>query len=134
MYMYAVVNLIGSIIILSYIWPISLLILVIVIIIVGLIIWKFDTVLILLQKQQNESSHKISSLLFDYLSNIKTLITLRFQDRAKQEVDLKMADLIPLSRKYAIYNEVKRFLMDTIIGALIVVMMMFYIKIQFARD
>jgi ABC-type multidrug transport system fused ATPase/permease subunit len=132
--MYAVVNLIGSIIILSYIWPISLLILVIVIIIVGLIIWKFDTVLILLQKQQNESSHKISSLLFDYLSNIKTLITLRFQDRAKQEVDLKMADLIPLSRKYAIYNEVKRFLMDTIIGALIVVMMMFYIKIQFARD
>jgi ATP-binding cassette subfamily B protein len=89
--------------------------------------------LIAIQKQQNIVSHKINALLFDYLSNIKTLITLRFQKRAQYELESVMSQLIPLEVSYARYNEWKRWLMDTIIWTVVVCMMMLYIFWQYQK-
>jgi ATP-binding cassette subfamily B protein len=51
------------------------------------VMWQFDKRLVVLYKQMNEIQHKVASVLYDYVSNIKTIITLRLGPSTGTELD-----------------------------------------------
>jgi len=52
----------------------------------------FDESLVVLYRQVNSYSHKIAATVFDYINNVKTIITLRLGDRTAIEVNKKIED------------------------------------------
>jgi len=55
-----------------------------------LIINRFDRILVVLYRQVNNYGHKVASTVFDYINNIKTIITLRLGLRTAEELDKKI--------------------------------------------
>ena len=82
-------------------------------------------------EQKNERDHDVSSTLFDFLSNIKTVITLRFLDRALITVKEKIALVYPPFYKNAVLNERKRFTGDSISTVFMFFLVSGYIWRQF---
>lgn len=85
-----------------------------------LIIWvifKFDKPLIATQEQVNDAEHIVSATLFDSLSNIRTVVTLRLERSMEKGLMAKVAMLLaPFSRNVRI-NEWKWFVADTLVTA-----------------
>lgn len=52
----------------------------------------FDESLVVLYRQVNSFGHKIAATVFDYINNVKTIITLRLGDRTAIEVDKKIEE------------------------------------------
>lgn len=76
-----------SLAILTYLsWQVALLSFVIAALTV-LFIGRFDKHLVVLYRNMNEVEHKVSATLFDYISNIKTIITLRLAHKTQDELD-----------------------------------------------
>jgi len=67
-------------------WPVAL-VAVGVILLSLLIMRLFDTKLVALYHSLNERDHKVAATLFDYISNIKTIITLRLGRRTEKELN-----------------------------------------------
>lgn len=95
--------------------------------IVFIIIRRYDIQLVRLGIEKNNKEHKISSMLFDYLSNIKTLITLRFQSRTVYELKSKSDSIFPVLRSYAWVQEIKWFFMDILNGFMFIGLIVWYI-------
>lgn len=83
-------------------------------IITFVVVWKFDQYIIPLIKAKNRKEHVVMSTLFDFLSNIKTVITLRFETHAMITLRTKISHVFPVFKKYSIINERKWFSMDTL--------------------
>lgn len=81
-----------------------------------LIIRRFDIRIVDLTKQKHKKDHKVSSLIYDYLSNIKTIITLRFVESTWRVVKDKLEDRYLLFKKRIIINEWKRFIVSIILA------------------
>lgn len=92
---------------------------------------RFDQTLNTYLNQKNEKEHDVMSNLFDFLSNIKTVITLRFQNRALQTVRKRIQEVYPVFRKFTILNEWKWFSMDSLNTTFIFALVSFYIYTQF---
>jgi hypothetical protein len=60
--------------------------------IVALVVRWFDIKIVAWIKEENKKSHRVNSLLFDYLSNIRTLITLRFLKPTEVSLDHSIQD------------------------------------------
>lgn len=75
--------------------------------IISLVIWFFDLRIMELIKEKNRRDHKVSSLFYDYLSNIKTIITLRFVEKTRDVMRSKIDDTYPPVRKRIIVDEWK---------------------------
>lgn len=104
---YGFTNIFGSLIILFFIdWKIALFALGFSVITLGAIV-TFDKRLIKLYKQLNKFSNKVSAAIFDYLSNIVTVITLRLRKVVSSEVDERLMASYKVTRKAAILNESK---------------------------
>ncbi len=104
---YGIVNIFGSLIILFFIdWKIALFALIVSILTLGMII-KFDKKLVKLYRELNKFSNKVSAAVFDYLSNIITVITLRLRKVVSQEVDTRLIVSYKVTKKAAILNESK---------------------------
>lgn len=67
-------------------WQVSLMAFTIAIISI-FVMWQFDKRLVVLYQQMNEIQHKVASVLYDYVSNIKTIITLRLGPSTGTELD-----------------------------------------------
>lgn len=67
-------------------WQVSFIAFVIAVISV-FVMGLFDKKLVVLYRQMNDIQHKIASAFYDYISNIKTIITLRLGSRTAQELD-----------------------------------------------
>ncbi len=98
------------------------------------IIWKFDQYIVPLIKVKNRKEHVVMSTLFDLLSNIKTIITLRFESKALEAVRTKMQDVFPSYWKYTVINEWKRFSMDTLMARVIALILGWYVYEQFSLN
>ena len=91
------------------------------------IIFLFDKPFIKALDETNEREHVVSSTLFDSLSNIITVITLRLEKRMKAGLMQKVAEVFPPFRKTVVINEWKWFVASICISIIYVVVTVGYI-------
>jgi ATP-binding cassette, subfamily B, bacterial len=80
------------------------------------VIFKFDKPFIKTQEEVNEKEHVISATLFDSLSNINTVITLRLEKSMESGLMAKVKDLLKPFRRNVVINEWKWFTADTLVA------------------
>jgi ATP-binding cassette, subfamily B, bacterial len=80
------------------------------------VIFKFDKPFIKTQEEVNEKEHIISASLFDSLSNINTVITLRLEKSMESGLLSRVKDLLPPFRKNVVINEWKWFAADMLVA------------------
>ena len=90
-------------------------------------ILKFDAPLIQVQEQLNEREHVLSSTLFDSLSNIMTVITLRLEGSMERGLMARIHDLLAPFRRSALLNEWKWFSADMFVGLIYAVITVGYV-------
>lgn len=79
------------------------------------VIFKFDKPLIKSQEEVNDGEHVISATLFDSLSNIMTVVTLRLEKSMENGLLSKVGLLLPPFRRNVLINEWKWFVADTLV-------------------
>jgi ABC-type bacteriocin/lantibiotic exporter with double-glycine peptidase domain len=92
-----------------------------------LIVKKFDKKLIKNEKTINDAENRVTSALFDYVSNINTVITLRLEKLARSEVSKRIQGIMGIFIKTAKINEWKWFLTTMVIQFGTVAILGFYI-------
>lgn len=91
------------------------------------IIFRFDKPLIKVMNETNEREHEVSSTLFDSLSNILTVITLRLERRMEKGVLSRVMNVYPPFNRKVVLNEWKWFTTDYAIGLIYCVILIGYI-------
>lgn len=98
------------------------------------VIFKFDKPFIKTLDEVNEKEHVISSTLFDSLSNIITVITLRLEKSMEVGLLSKIKDLLPPFRRNVIINEWKWFTADMLVGLTYAVITLGYVYQNYEPD
>jgi ATP-binding cassette, subfamily B, bacterial len=80
------------------------------------VIFRFDKPFIRTQEEINEKEHMISATLFDSLSNIMTVITLRLEKSMEKGILARVGDLLKPFKKNVLINEWKWFTADILIA------------------
>lgn len=88
---------------------------------------KFDKPFIAASQEVNEKEHIVSSTLFDSLSNIITVITLRLEKRMENGLFSRVMDILPPFRRKILINEWKWFTMSICVAAIYSVILLGYI-------
>lgn len=91
------------------------------------IIFKFDKPYIEALDETNEKEHIVSSTLFDSLSNIITVITLRLEKRMKISLMSKVQDVFPSFFRSIVINEWKWFVASIFVALIYIVVTIGYI-------
>lgn len=94
------------------------------------VIFKFDKPFIKTQEEVNEKEHAISATLFDSLSNIHTVITLRLEKSMETGLLSRVKELLRPFRKNVIINEWKWFTADMLVAVTYAVITFGYIYQQ----
>lgn len=95
-----------------------------------LIIVQFDKVFIKSLREVNEKEHHVSSTLFDTLSNIMTVITLRLEKVVHASFLQKLGEVFPPFKRNATVNEWKWFTAQMMIGLIYAVTVLGYVYQQ----
>ncbi len=91
------------------------------------IIFLFDKPYIATLKEVNEKEHIVSSTLFDSLSNIITVITLRLEKRMEKDIMQRVLSVFPPFKKNVRINEWKWFVVDNLVGIIYAIILLGYI-------
>ncbi len=91
------------------------------------VIFLFDKPYIATLKEVNEKEHVVSSTLFDTLSNIITVITLRLEARMENMVLHRVGEVLPPYKRNVRINEWKWFVVDTLVGILYTIILLGYV-------
>lgn len=121
MFFYSLVKFIVSFIAMMAFSPLFGIIGLVIAIIAIRIIFNFDKPLIRYWHETNEREHIVSSTLFDSLSNINTVITLRLQDQMKSGLLKQIQNVWPWFKKNITLNEWKWFVADTLVALVYVI-------------
>lgn len=132
MYLGTIMFLVWSLFSLFLIWRKAWIVVVCVMVLIFTLVYVFDTSIVKLIKQKNKKDHVVSSGLFDFLSNIKTVITLRFEERAHQSLDTKINNVRPITYKSITISEWKRFTTDILKWLMIGGIFGWYVYEQFS--
>ncbi|ACU61657.1 ABC transporter ATP-binding protein [Chitinophaga pinensis] len=127
MYLRAVGKLIFSVAAIVYFSPLFGTIGVVLGIITIWVIFKFDKPFIRTLDEVNEKEHVVSSTLFDSLSNIMTVITLRLEKSMETGLLGKVHQIVPPFKKNIRINEWKWFVADVLITVIYCVVAVGYI-------
>jgi ATP-binding cassette, subfamily B, bacterial len=92
-----------------------------------LVIIRFDKPFIKSLKQVNERENEVSSRLFDSLSNILTVITLRSQESVTRGFISKLTDVYKPFKQNVVVNEWKWFIAQMLVGIIYAVVTIGYI-------
>ncbi len=131
MYLNTIVFSVGSVVALAWIrWKAAAIMLLFWIVIFTIVL-RFDSYLVPMIKQKNKKEHLVMSSLFDFLSNIKTLITLRFEWKAKEVLHTKIQAVLPIFLKYRTLNEWKWLSMDVLMAIVIALILWMYVHEEF---
>ena len=95
-----------------------------------LIIVRFDRTFIKSLREVNEREHHVSSTLFDTLSNITTVITLRLERVVHAAFLQKLGEVFPPFKRNATVNEWKWFTAQMMIGLIYAVTVLGYVYQQ----
>lgn len=90
------------------------------------IVILFDRKLIPLYAQQNEVDNHVGAVLFDYISNMTTILTLRFSQLTRSNLVKRMLAIWPFYKKDIVINEMKWFLMNMVLTALQSIILVVY--------
>ncbi len=85
--------------------------------IIATIIRRFDKKLIPIIQVTNEREHRLNATLFDYISNIVTVLTLRLQENTRGEVDYRIKEMKPSFWREVKLTEIKWGLINTLLVA-----------------
>ncbi len=91
------------------------------------IIFMFDKPFVRTLNEVNEGEHEVSATLFDSLSNILTVITLRLENSMETGLMQKVSKLFPAFRKNVVINEWKWFTAEMMISLIYGVITLGYI-------
>ena len=91
------------------------------------VVLKFDKPIIETLDQVNEAEHKVTSSLFDSISNIKTVITLRLEERMQTDLLQKVDNILPPFMRNIRLNEWKWFTVDMLVGVVYAVVLVGYV-------
>lgn len=91
------------------------------------IIFQFDKPFVKALHEQNEREHEVSSTLFDSLSNIVTVITLRLESRMQSSLLKKVEHVFPPFLKQIKVNEWKWFTAHMLVGIIYLVVVVGYV-------
>ena len=91
------------------------------------VIMRFDKPIIQTQEAVNEAEHVVSATLFDSLSNIMTVVTLRLEQSMEGGLAGKIHRLLHPFRRNAVINEWKWFAADTLVSAIYCVIVAGYV-------
>lgn len=75
----------------------------------------FDRKLIPLYDKQNEVDNHVGAVLFDYISNMTTILTLRLGELTRSNLFQRMMGMWPFYKKDIVLNEVKWFLVGIVL-------------------
>lgn len=87
----------------------------------------FDRILVPLYNRENEIDNHVGAVLFDYISNMTTIITLRLGELTRNNLFQRMMAIWPFYKKEAILNEVKWFTIGMILTTLQAIILIGYI-------
>ncbi len=96
------------------------------------IIFLFDKPYIATLKEVNEKEHVVSSTLFDTLSNIITVITLRLETRMENMVMQRVEEVLPPYKRNVRINEWKWFVVDILVGFIYAIILIGYVYQNYA--
>lgn len=91
------------------------------------VIFQFDKPFVEALHEQNEQEHQVSSSLFDSLSNIITVITLRLEKRMQSSLMRKVKNIYPPFSRQIRINELKWFTANMLVALIYVVVVIGYI-------
>ncbi len=91
------------------------------------IVILFDRKLIPLYSAENEIDNHVGAVLFDYISNMTTILTLRLGDLTHSNLLQRMLAIWPLFRKDSILNETKWFVMMMLLSIVQATLLIGYI-------
>ncbi|MEM8529082.1 MAG: ABC transporter ATP-binding protein [Bacteroidota bacterium] len=91
------------------------------------IIFQFDKHFIKAVEETNEREHLVSSTLFDSLSNIITVITLRLEKRMELGLSKKVSHVFAPFKRKAVINEWKWFTTDMLVALIYAITVVGYI-------
>ncbi len=120
------VKLFGSVVVLWLLLPFASLIAMLVSIGALAIVFVFDLFLVKSYDAINEREHFVASALHDYITNIRTVISLRLEKLTQAELWQRMTSYFPLYRRTNIANEWKWFLTTFVISVMTVVVLAWY--------
>lgn len=126
-YIETIIRFVASIAAMSILFPWSGLSALIFGVIIMYLIFAFDKILINHQKEKNERWHKANAVFYDYVINIITVITLRLEKLAKNEVLRKIMHIFPIEKRYNIINEWKWFAISMGLAILNFVILALYV-------
>ena len=87
----------------------------------------FDRKLIPLYNAENEVENHVGSVLFDYISNMTTILTLRLGDLTRSNLWQRMIAIWPFFHKEAVLNETKWFFMMMMLSIVQAIVLIGYI-------
>jgi ABC-type multidrug transport system fused ATPase/permease subunit len=93
-----------------------------------------DRIYIAIRRQINAAEHKVTARLFDYLSNISTVITLRLESRTRARIEESLFVALPLVRRNQVINEIKWWSICLAITLLIAVVMVLKTYLDISRN
>jgi ABC-type multidrug transport system fused ATPase/permease subunit len=91
------------------------------------VIFKFDKPFVKAVDETNEKEHVVSSTLFDSLSNINTVITLRLEKRMESGLLTKVKDIFKPFMRTVWINEWKWFIADVLVTLIYVITAIGYV-------
>jgi ATP-binding cassette subfamily B protein len=94
---------------------------------VAYIVILFDRKLIPLYKAENEIDNRVGAVLFDYISNMTTILTLRLGELTHTNLSQRMMAVWPFFRKDSVLNETKWFTMMMLLSVVQAVLLIGYI-------
>ena len=90
----------------------------------------YDRKLVALYERENEAENHIGSGLFDYISNMTTILTLRLGGLTESNLVKRLAAIWPSYKPEVVLNEVKWFVMNIIVTVLQAIILLGFILIQ----
>jgi len=131
---YAIINIFGSLIILFFVdFKIALFAFTFSSIVLY-VIMKFDKKLKGYYKELNQYSNKVSTAVFDYVSNIFTVITLRMKKTVSREIDERLMASHNVNKKAVILNEIKWGFGEIAITFMIVLVLIFKSYTDYTKE
>ncbi len=91
------------------------------------VIFQFDKAFVRSLKECNEREHEVSSNLFDSLSNIVTVITLRLENSMQTGLLQKLDKVLPPFKRQITINEWKWFTASMLVGLIYVIVIIGYV-------
>ncbi len=90
----------------------------------------YDRKLVVLYERENEAENYIGSGLFDYISNMTTILPLRLGKLTESNLAKRLAAIWPSYKPEVVINEVKWFVMNIVITVLQAIILLGFILIQ----